>query len=103
MTGLVGILTALWQVLSKAGLILQFGKMLWNAPKIYRFISRFGDVAKHLIEEKRLPNNQESVEFLRASAELIESEVVDFPGVDEIALGKVIEDLASEIEAKRAA
>lgn len=96
-------MTAIIGLVTKFGAVLQLGKILWNAPKIYKFMSRFSDVGKHLIKEKRLPSNQESVDFMRASADLIRAKVIDFPGVEENDIAKVIEELASEMELKKAA
>lgn len=90
-------------VLAKAGAVLKVGKFLWNAPKIFRFFKKFKLVFLELLAEKRLPENAESVEFLKASAELIRSKIIDFPGVEEDDVAKVIEEFALELENKNAA
>lgn len=90
-------------LLSKIGAVVKIGKFLWNAPKIFRFFKKFKAVFLELLAEKRLPENAESVEFLKASAELLRSKIIDFPGIEEDDVAKVIEEFANELEIKNAA
>lgn len=94
---------AIFTVLTKIGAVVRFGKILWALPKFYQFAKKFGPVANDVLKNKRLPNGSESVEFLNATANLLKTGAVDFPGVDEDEIAKKLETLAAEIEGKKAA
>jgi len=90
---------AFLNLVSKLGLVLKVGQVLWNSAKLYRFAKNFGKVAKDIINEKRLPKSAEAQEFLGAAAELLRAGIVDFPGVDEKDLAAKLEQLALEMDA----
>lgn len=94
----MGSVCSIFQVLSKFGLIVKLGKIFWNAPALYRFAKHFGPVAKDLITNHRLPSGPESQKFLRDTAVLLRTEIVDFPGVDEQLLADKMEELAIELD-----
>lgn len=89
---------AIFTVLAKAGAVLKFGKILWALPKFYSFAKKFGPVAGDIIKNQKLPNGKQSQEFLRATAALLRTEVIDFPGVDEELLAQKFETLALDID-----
>lgn len=91
-------MTAIFALLSRFWLILKFGKILWNLPKLYRFSKRFGFIASEVVKEHRLPNRPESQEFLRSIAELMRAQIIDFPNLDEDELAEKFEQLANEME-----
>lgn len=86
------------QLVLRIGTYVKIGKFLWNAPKIYKFVKRFGNIADFVLREHRLPNGPERLAFLNATAELVRAQIVDFPGVDEEELAKKIEEFALELE-----
>lgn len=75
-------------------------KLLMNAGKILRFLKAMSGIGKTLVEQKRLPDCGESKLFLLSLGELIESGVIDVPGVDEAAVAKALRDIEKEMECK---
>ena len=92
-------LAAIFNLILRVGALVRVGKIIWNLPKLYRFAKRFGHVADSLMKERRLPNGPESQEFLRATADLMRADIVDFPGVDEVEIANRLEIMAAELEA----
>jgi len=89
-------------LLSKAAGVFSIFKMLLNGAKIIRFLKAMAPIAKELVEHKRLPACGESKAFLTGLGELLESGVIDLPGVDEAAIAKALKEIESEIECKAA-
>lgn len=90
---------AIFSLLSRLGVILKVGQVIWNLPKLYKFARNFGAIASDVFKNNRLPKNSEAQEFLYASAELLRAGIVDFPGVDEKDLAAKMEQLAIEMDA----
>lgn len=75
-------------------------KVILNAGAIISFVRSFGAVAKDLVKDRRLPACGESVLVLKSLKRLIDSGVVDIPGVDEKELSLAISNLEAELECK---
>jgi len=91
-------MSAAIQILFKLGAIIKFGKILWALPKFYAFAKKFGPVAEDVIKNQKLPSGKQSQEFLRATAALLRTEIIDFPGVDEELIAQKFETLALDME-----
>lgn len=76
-------------------------KVILNIGTIIGFIRSFAAVAKDLVKDKRLPVCGESVQVLSSLKKLIESGVVDIPGVDEKELSLAISNLEAEPQCKQ--
>lgn len=75
-------------------------KIILNAGTIIGFIRSFTAIAKDLVKDKRLPVCGESVLVLQNLKKLIDSGVVDIPGVDEKELSLAISNLEAELQCK---
>lgn len=75
-------------------------KIILNAGTIIGFIRSFGAVAKDLVKDRRLPVCGESVLVLQNLKKLIDSGVIDIPGVDEKELSLAISNLEAELQCK---
>ena len=90
-------LAGVFALIMRAGAVLKIGKILWNLPKIIRFVRTFKEVAKDLFASRRLPTSSESEQFLLASADLVRAQIIDFPGIDEDQLAEKLEEFAAEV------
>lgn len=98
MTALIQVLMKVIALAGKIGLVLRAGKIIWNLPKLYRFVKKYRGVAESLIREHRLPKGPEAQEFLRATAELVRADIIDVPNFDEAEFAEKLELLAAELE-----
>lgn len=87
----------LFALLAKIGVALKFWKIIWNAPRIYRFVRKYRGILSELVRRRELPSGQQTAEFLREAAVIVRAKVLDLPGIEEDDLAIQLENLASEI------
>lgn len=90
---------AVLSYISKVGAVLKVGKILWNLKTLYVFGKCSGKIFGAVLREHRIPKTEEGQEFLRASAVLMRSGIIDFPDVDENEIANKLEEYAIDIEA----
>lgn len=89
---------AIFNIVKIAYGAVKIGQILWNLPKLYRFGKQFGPVAEEMILKREMPSGQHSRAFLHATADLLRSQLIDFPGVDEKAIADKIDEFTAELE-----
>lgn len=98
MSAALQILLKVFAIAGKARLLLSIWPLIKNGPKIYRYGKKSGAVIASLLRDRRLPMGIETREFLRETAELARSGIIDLPNVDEEKWAEELEELAAAFE-----
>ncbi len=71
-------------------------KIVTNLPKIISFFNTLKDLIYKIIQGKKMPECPETMVLLESVKKLLDSGVIDIPGVDEAELSKAISEMEAQ-------
>lgn len=75
---------------------MSFWKVLKNLKTIIAFFNTLKGLIVKVAEGKRLPDCRETHDLLEAIRNLLDSEVIDIPGVDEKQVSQALKEIESQ-------
>lgn len=71
-------------------------KIVTNLPKIISFFNTLKDLIYKIVQGKKMPECSETMVLLQSVKKLLDSGVIDIPGVDEAELSKAISEMEAQ-------